>query len=259
MKYDVFISHASEDKADFVHALAQALDEKGLSVWYDEFTLHLGDSLTESINKGLSQSSFGIVILSQDFFRKKWPKRELSALIFREDAEEKVILPIWHNITKDEVLASFPLIADKFAVMSKEGMPTVIHKIFEVVKPDMIAEEHYKKGLMLEENKLPDEAMAEYFKTLQINHNHMDALRRIRSRIIKQKSPYVSETTIKIGTVKFYSRKKGFGFITGEDGKSYFAHISSIEEELTIYDGDRVAFLAKGDRGMQAALAVRII
>ncbi len=70
MKYDVFISHASEDKADLVRPLAQGLDEKGLSVWYDEFTLHLGDSLTESINKGLSKSSYGIVILSRNFFRK---------------------------------------------------------------------------------------------------------------------------------------------------------------------------------------------
>jgi len=258
MKYDVFISHASEDKADFVHALAQALDEKGLSVWYDEFTLHLGDSLTESINKGLSQSSFGIVILSQDFFRKKWPKRELSALISREDAEEKVILPIWHNITKDEVLASFPLIADKFAVMSKEGMPTVIHKIFEVVKPDMIAEEHYKKGLMLEENKLPDQAFSAYSNALSINPNHQDALRRITHIIINQYSHYVWETTIKIGTLKKYT-DKGFGFIAGEDGIDYFVHQNSFEEWPTTHEGDRVAFLVVNSPKGELALAVRII
>ena len=91
MKFDVFISHASEDKGDFVQALAQELEESGLSVWYDAFILRLGDSLSESINMGLSQSTYGIVVLSQSFFRKKWPKRELNALLNREDIDGKVM------------------------------------------------------------------------------------------------------------------------------------------------------------------------
>ena len=258
MKYDVFISHASEDKADFVQALAQALDESGLSVWYDEFSLHLGDSLRESIGKGLSQSSFGIVVLSPNFFRKKWPIRELSALISREDAEEKVILPIWHRITKDEVLDSFPLMADKLAVMSKEGMPNVIRRILEVVKPSLIAEKHYEEGLMFEENELLDEAIAAYIKALRIDQNHPDALCRI-TRLSKPTSLYVSETTIKIGIVRFNNEMKGFALIAGEDGKEYFAYFTDIEEGPTIHGGDKVAFLwEKKARGRIARL-VRII
>jgi len=124
--------------------------------------------------------------------------------------KEKSFLPIWHNITKEEVLASFPLLADKVAVKSEEGMSTVIHKIFEVIKPDRIAEEHYKEGLMLEKNKLPDEAMEAYSNALRINHNHLDAYRRINHIIISQNPHYVSETTIKIGVVKTIT-DRGYG------------------------------------------------
>jgi len=258
MKYDVFISHASEDKADFVDALANALDNEGLSVWYDEFTLNLGDGLIESINKGLSQSSFGIVILSPNFFRKKWPRRELSALLSREDSEEKVILPIWHNITKSEVLASFPLVADKFAVMSHEGIRTVIRKIFKVVKPDIIADEHYKEGLMFEENELPNEAVKSYSNALRINQKHSNSLRRINV-IIQHNRIYDERTYIQIGYVKFYNKRKGFGFIAGEDGKEYWAHITRIEKGPILQGGDRVAFLVgMGDRGLLAE-NVRIV
>jgi len=130
MQYDVFISHAHEDKADFVHALAEALEESGLAVWYDDFSLRLGDSLIESINAGISQSSYGIVVLSQIFFQKNWPKRELKALLSREEGEEKVIIPIWHQITKAKVISSFPLqqtdlqpAADCQLVMRHRNMP----------------------------------------------------------------------------------------------------------------------------------------
>ena len=63
MQHDVFVSHASEDKEAFVAPLAKILSQLGLKVWYDEFSLKLGDSLSRSIDKGLSESTFGIVVL----------------------------------------------------------------------------------------------------------------------------------------------------------------------------------------------------
>lgn len=65
--YDVFICHASEDKEAFVRELAEALS-KYLRVWYDEFSLSLGDSLRRKIDYGISHSRYGIVVLSEDFF-----------------------------------------------------------------------------------------------------------------------------------------------------------------------------------------------
>ena len=114
--YDVFISHASEDKEDFVRPFANCLKESGLNVWYDEFELQIGDSLRRAIDNGLKNSRYGIVVLSEAFFSKEWPQRELDGLFAREVNGEKVILPIWHKISKNEVLKYSPIIADMLAI-----------------------------------------------------------------------------------------------------------------------------------------------
>lgn len=114
-KYDVFISHASEDKDEVVRPLAQALKSEGLSVWYDEFELKIGDSLRRKIDKGLANSKFGIVVLSKEFIRKGWTNYELDGIITKSVGGEQVILPIWHNITKKEVIEYSPSLADKLA------------------------------------------------------------------------------------------------------------------------------------------------
>ena len=89
-EYDVFISHASEDKDAFVRPLAHALQEAGLKVWYDEFALKLGDSLREAIDRGLGASQYGLVVLSHRFFSKDWPQRELNGLFAMMKAGERL-------------------------------------------------------------------------------------------------------------------------------------------------------------------------
>ncbi len=114
--YDVFVSHASEDKDDFVRDFVKCLQQNGLKVWYDEFTLRVGDSLRRSIDNGLRNSRYGIVVLSEAFFSKEWPQRELDGLFAREVNGEKVILLIWHKISKNEVMKFSPIIADMLAL-----------------------------------------------------------------------------------------------------------------------------------------------
>lgn len=135
MKWDVFISHANEDKTDFVRPLANELKALGLEVWFDEFSLSLGDSLNRSITKGLSESQFGLVILSKNFFNKEWPKKELDALATREITEGKVILPIWHGVSLYDIQKFSPILADKLAIDSSNGVEYVAKKIFEIIKP----------------------------------------------------------------------------------------------------------------------------
>ncbi len=118
--YDAFISHASEDKESLVRPLAEALTERGFMVWYDEFELRVGDSLRQSIDKGLVNSNFGIVVLSKAFFDKNWPQYELNGLTAREMDGNKVILPVWHNIGKADVLKYSPTLADKVALDSSK-------------------------------------------------------------------------------------------------------------------------------------------
>ena len=114
-EFDVFISHASEDKDDVVRSLAEALREHGLRVWYDEFELRIGDSLRRKIDRGLANSRFGVVVLSKSFFNKGWTNYELDGIVTRVTTGDQVVLPIWHNITKREVIDFSPSLADKLA------------------------------------------------------------------------------------------------------------------------------------------------
>ncbi len=133
---DVFICHASEDKEDFVRALAHALQQRNLAVWYDEFTLKLGDSLRLSIDAGLSNARYGIVVLSPAFFAKKWPQYELDGLAQKEmSGGEKVILPVWHGVDKETVENYSPSLAGRVAVLTSAGLEEVVSKVLEVTRP----------------------------------------------------------------------------------------------------------------------------
>jgi hypothetical protein len=134
MHYDVFVSHASEDKADVAAPLARILCELGVRVWLDANVLTLGDNLRRKIDAGLSQSRFGIVILSPHFFAKEWTQKELDALVSREDGAEKVILPIRHNISHDEIKKYSPLLAAKLSVSTTKGLDFVAQQIVDVIR-----------------------------------------------------------------------------------------------------------------------------
>ncbi len=132
-EWDVFISHASEDKEAIATPLAEALRAKGLRVWYDDFSLRLGDSLRQSIDRGLARSRFGVVILSARFFEKHWPQQELNGLATREVDGRKVILPVWHGVGFTEVRNYSVTLADRLAVQTKDGLAHVVEKIMDVV------------------------------------------------------------------------------------------------------------------------------
>lgn len=140
LNWDAFISHASEDKEAFVRPLATALQEFGAKIWYDEFTLKLGDSLSESINHGLSNSKFGIVILSPSFVAKKWTRLELQGLTTREVGFNSTILPVWHHIDYATVSKFSPILADRLAVSTATLSATQIaRQILAVINPTIYA------------------------------------------------------------------------------------------------------------------------
>lgn len=133
-KHDFFVSHASEDKDAFVRPLAEALQARGAAVWYDEFTLRVGDSLRRKIDQGLASSRFGIVVLSEAFFNKEWPQRELDGLTAMEVGGKSRILPIWHKISKDEVLRYSPTLADKVALNSStKSVSEIVDALLELL------------------------------------------------------------------------------------------------------------------------------
>jgi hypothetical protein len=133
--FDVFISHASEDKDSIARPLYRELNAQDVTVWFDEAVLELGDSLRRKIDEGLTKCRYGVVILSPHFFRKQWPQKELDGLVARETASgEKAVLPVWHEIDRDGVLAYSPTLVDRIAARSAEGVAVVAAKILAVLK-----------------------------------------------------------------------------------------------------------------------------
>lgn len=132
MRYDLFVSYAREDK-EVVQALSEILISRGLRVWLDKFELKLGDDLLEKIDEGLRESTYGLVLLSPDFFKKKWTVRELTALVSKENSREKAILPIRHNISCEEVAVHSPILSGRVSASIKDdGLDQIAEKILKV-------------------------------------------------------------------------------------------------------------------------------
>lgn len=129
----IFISHASEDKRAIAKPLALALSEKGYDVWYDEFSLTIGDNLRKSIDLGLSSSDFGVIILSEEFFNKEWPQIELEGLVSKEIDFGKTILPVWHNIDKQTITKYSPSLSNKLAANTKDGIDQIVNQITKAI------------------------------------------------------------------------------------------------------------------------------
>lgn len=132
--WDAFISHAREDKAQVVQPLFDELRRRAYRIWYDRYELKLGDSLRESIGRGLSHSRYGIVIISKAFLNKRWPTSELEGLMNRETAQgQKIILPVWHGVSEQDVIARSPFLAGRLAIDSSEGTAALADAISEVL------------------------------------------------------------------------------------------------------------------------------
>lgn len=128
VQYDVFVSHAWEDKESFVEEFVQELQKLNLRVWYDKKQIKWGDSMRAKINEGLRKSKFGVAVLSPDYIKegKYWTKAELDGLFQLESVNGKMLLPVWHNLTKKEVMAYSPIIAGKLAMNTASMTPAEI-------------------------------------------------------------------------------------------------------------------------------------
>jgi hypothetical protein len=105
------------------------------SVWFDDAELTIGDSLSAEIDRGLAESRFGVVILSEAFFSKRWPQRELHAMVARETIDgEKVILPVLHGINLRRLAEVSPTLADVVHVQSTEGVDAVADRIARAIE-----------------------------------------------------------------------------------------------------------------------------
>lgn len=145
--YDVFISHATEDKESFTDELCKELTDAGVKVWYDAISMTWGDSLRSKIDSGLKKSKYGLVIISKDYIKKGWTQYELDGLFQMEMIGGKVILPIWHNITKTEVEAFSPTLAGILALSTALMTPSEIAiELTKILELDTVATEESGNG-----------------------------------------------------------------------------------------------------------------
>lgn len=116
---DVFLCHASEDKAAVIRPLVLALDSAGITFWYDEAEVQWGDSITDRVNKGLRLSRYVLVVLSEAFVEKAWPQRELNAALNIEASTGEIrVLPlvVGDPEQRKTILETFPILNDKLFI-----------------------------------------------------------------------------------------------------------------------------------------------
>lgn len=123
---DVFVAHAKEDAVEVAEPLVEALTAKGLDVWFDDLELKIGDSLRRLIDRGISRSRFAVVVLSPAFMEKGWTNYELDGIITQSNTGGQIVLPIWHDVTKQKVIDFSPSLADKVA------RRTSVHTVQEI-------------------------------------------------------------------------------------------------------------------------------
>lgn len=120
-EYDVFISHANQDKEDLIEKLYQSLQKLGISIFYDKESLEWGDNWKERILNGTKKAEFAIIVISENFFDREWTERELSEFLNRQNRNgQKLILPIVHNITMQQLQEKYPNVADIQAIDSSK-------------------------------------------------------------------------------------------------------------------------------------------
>lgn len=173
-EYDCFISHASEDKEDFVRELAEYLKNSGLNVWYDEFTIRAGNSLRKEIDKGLLTSTAGIVVLSPNFFKKEWTQNELNALVAIKNSTKKdSIIPIWHNVEYNDILNYSPTLADIYALKSKDGLSVIaknISSIIDELKSDNSATSKFALSKNRSQKQYMETIVTQWSELIDINN-----------------------------------------------------------------------------------------
>lgn len=147
-EYDVFVSHAWEDKESFADEFVDELRKLGISVWYDTSQIRWGDSMRPRIDDGLNKSRFGVVILSPNYIAegKYWTKAELDGLFQLESIRGKTLLPIWHDLTKKQVMEFSPIIANKKAMTTASMTAQEIAEELANLLPDFKRVEESENG-----------------------------------------------------------------------------------------------------------------
>lgn len=131
-----FVSHDSRDKKEIVLPIVLGLKKILCPVWYDEYSLQVGDSLCESIDKAIKETKHCILVLSKNFLsNRNWARLEFkSAFIKALINNSDTILPVWVDVTRDEIFQYHATLADIVAVKWSDGIDKVISELSRKIK-----------------------------------------------------------------------------------------------------------------------------
>jgi hypothetical protein len=126
-----FISHDSRDKDAVARPIAIGLAALMCPVWFDEFSLRVGDRLRESIERGLREARKCVLVISPHFIANRgWTRQEFNAIFTRELVERAdLILPVWHGVSRNEVFEFSPVLADRVAVNWNVGAQEAVRRL----------------------------------------------------------------------------------------------------------------------------------
>jgi len=137
----IFICHSSKDHDFINNELIRRLEKENLSdIWIDDWKIEVGDSIIEKINKGIKDSSFFIVVLSQNSIKSNWVNKELNTALMKQLTEKKIkILPIWLEIEEKDIP---PLLLDIKAAKFRRSFidEEEFTKLMEPIKDHIKAE-----------------------------------------------------------------------------------------------------------------------
>ena len=114
-KWDVFISHSSNDK-EKVREIVSKLKSEGLKVWLDEEQIDIVDNVLEKIEEGLKYSNYIIASLSPSYGKSSWCQGEyrpiMNGEISRTD-KKRVIALVIEDVKFDDIPV---ILRDKYRV-----------------------------------------------------------------------------------------------------------------------------------------------
>jgi hypothetical protein len=220
LKWDVFISHASEDKAEVARPLAHLLAGHRLRPWIDECELKPGDSLRAKIDEGLRESRFGLVVISPHFLIKPWTNAELGGLFAREIRESEVLVPVWHRVDASQVAARSPLLADRVAMQTAGGLQAIAARVAEMLRREVPS---YRPGVPMYGGRLTKKMLLElperaFLLGNMYNHDGTPKIAQLVPSLDQRESFWIQLKALRMSTSKFYV------FSSAEE---YRAHMST--------------------------------
>lgn len=134
-----FVSHDSRDKELIAKPIVHELMKLACPVWFDEYSFNIGDSLRESIEKGIKDAKKCILIITPNFLNNSgWTKAEFNSVITKDILKKnRSILPIWCGVTQEEVYEYSPMLLDTVALIwplsddkkAEENKKLIINKL----------------------------------------------------------------------------------------------------------------------------------